>query len=214
MGAIVFQPITDDDRRTFMAQAPRPVSEGGLGLPANQINFEEVDEHWQVSYAVGDRAGSSSGAGTKLVTVELSTTKNEGVQTQDPILKGDANNAGDQLIGMYGLGVRLYRGALSLANMRSIMLDIGNTIVRLKNANNRRQEIFMDPMFSAGLDLQDGVATGQAALGEFRYRKFGAPFTIGKEQKFEMSHLITKSADWAAAFVLDFYAPCLIARKK
>ena len=214
MTATIFQPITDDDRRTFMQLAPKPVAEGGLGLPVKDINFEEVDEHWQLSYAVGDRAGSANAAFPKLVTVEISSAKNEVLQTQDPILKGDANNAGDQLIGMYGLGVRLYRGALSLANMRAIMLDLGNTVVRLKNANNRRQEIFMDAMFSAGLDLQDGVATGQASLGEFRYRKFGAPFTIGKEQKFEMTHLISRSSDWAAAFTLDFWAPTLIARKK
>lgn len=208
----ILQPITDDDRAKFMQMAPALLNVASL----DDLNIEEVDEHWQVSYATGD-VGNASAALPKQVSVDISANKIVTVQTQDPLLNGSANNAGDQLIGMYGLCAKLYRGALSLANFRDTLLDLQQTIVVLKNANNRRQEIHADTFIHAGIDiLPDGQAVpiGQGTVGVWKMRKFGAPFTVGKEQKFEFTHFIGRTSAWGAAFTLDFYAPCLIARKK
>src|SRR5690242_4785032 len=112
----VLQPITDDDRAKFMQAAPGLLNVASL----DDLNIEEVDEHWQVSYATGD-VGTSSAALSKQVAVDISANKVATVQTQDPILNGSANNAGDQLIGMFGITAKLYRGTLTLANFRDTL---------------------------------------------------------------------------------------------
>lgn len=204
--------ITRDDRAGFMKIAP-----DALSLPEDKINIEEVDLHWQVSYALSDR-GSASSAFEKIVTVDLSpSNRNRAVQTQDPLLKGEGMNAGDMLIGIFGVSGRLAEHDVTLlANARAILGDLEKSKIRMDNSSNRRVELFGDTLFGSGSDIgTDANATpGRYPGHNKRLRKLGAPFTVGKEQKFQFTHLIGRVTDWPVAFTVDFYAPALIARKK
>ena len=208
----VVEIITGPDRAMFMGIAP-----GLTGLPAEALNIEEVDIHWQVLYAIGDR-GSASSAFDKMVTIDLSpSARNKAVQTQDPLLKGEGVNAGDQLIGMFAIGARFAEHDIATtANARAILGDLEKSIVLLENSSNRRCELFGDTLFGSGSDIgTDANATpGRYPGSNKRTRKLGAPFTIGKEQKFSFTHRIGRTTDWPVAFSVDFYASVLIARKK
>lgn len=209
---IVIEPITAADRARFMAIAP-----GLLNLREDAINIEEVDLHWQVSYATTD-VGTASAALEKTITLDLSSAnRNKAIQTMDPLLKGDGINAGDQVIGVFAIGARLDQAAAgTLTQARDTLQDLEQTILRSDNANNRRFEIFGETFIHAGTELgTDGNATpGRTIMADVKLRKLGAPFTVGKDQVFKMIHWIGRTTAWGAAFVLDFYAPSLIARKK
>lgn len=203
--------ITSADRARFMALVPAL-----LKLPDDAINIEEVDLHWQTAYAVGD-VGTTSNALEKNITVDLSAAGNKAVQTQDPKLAGQGANAGDQVIGVFGVGLRFDENAIAtIANARAILGDLEKSIVRVDNSNNRRLEILADTCLGTGSDiLTDANATpGRGPLPNKRIRKFGAPFTIGKDQVLKVQHWIGRTAAWPVPFVIDFFMPALIARKK